>query len=533
MKNLFLSARDAVARSMLVNNMSEYKKIKVAIVSLYSIKNLGARYIHAYLKAHGCYSKLFFFKDINIDNYQPETDADINNLINKVKEDGCNLVGLSVGCSAFADLAKKITIKLKQETSAIVIWGGVHPTVSPEDCIRIADSICIGEGEKPLLELVEKLESGLDYTDIANLWVKKEKHVYKNDIRNLSDSLDDLPWPDYEDEDKYFVNKSRIKKFDPIRQQEWEYVIMASRGCPYKCSYCTNSFYWEMYKNKGSFVRQRSVRSVIGELVYAKETFPNLKKIAFYDDVFGLDMAWNREFASEYKKEIGLPFWCYVYPQSVKNANLTALKDAGLYMVDIGLQSGSERIRREVFKRNGTNNKFREAIQIIHENGLTPLVNVIMDNPYETEMDKKDTFELLLSIRPFKLLMLSLAHFPRTELTRKALSDGLINREDIEDIRKNVFYSWRSKPVAKDDSNENIFWKSLIGFSSKSFIPIRFLKYISRQKWIKQFPRILIPLVYVSNYIKWCGVGVNLLLKGQINFSMMRQWTRYVLKAGT
>lgn len=512
--------------------MSEYKKIKVAIVSLYSIKNLGARYVHAYLKAHGYHSKLFFFKDINIDDYRPETDEDINNLINKVKEDHYNLVGLSIGCSAFVDLAKKITIKLKQETSALVIWGGVHPTVSPEECIRVADSICIGEGEKPLFELVEKLESGLDYTDIANLWVKKGNHIYKNDIRNLSDSLDDLPWPDYEDENKYYVNKSAIKEFDPIRQQEWEYVIMASRGCPYKCSYCTNSFYWKMYKNKGNFVRHRSVKSVIGELAYAKKTFTNLKKVAFYDDVFGLDMSWNREFVSEYKKKIGLPFWCYVHPQAVKKASLAVLKDAGLYMVDIGLQSGSERIRREVLKRNGTNDKFREAIQIIQEKGLIPLVDVIADNPYETEMDKKDTFELLLSIRPFKLLMLSLAHFPMTELTIKALSDGVIKRGDIDDIKKNVFFSWRAKPFSKGDSNDNIFWKSLIALSAKSFIPIRFLKYISRQKWIKQNPHFLIPVVFVSNYIKWCGVGVNMLLKGQVNRSMIRQWTRYVLKAG-
>lgn len=513
--------------------MSDKNKIKVAIVSLYSVKNLGARYVHAYLKAHGYGSKLFFFKDINVDDFRPETDEDINNLINKVKEDGCNLVGLSIGCSAFVDLAKKITIKLKRDTSAFVIWGGVHPTVLPKESIEVADSICIGEGEKPLLELVQKLESGLDYTDIPNLWVKKDNHVFKNDIRNLSDSLDDLPWPGYEDEGKYFIDKNEIINFDPIRKLEWEYFIMTARGCPYKCSYCTNSFYWEMYKNKGNFVRRRSVENVIRELSYAKKTFPNLKKVAFYDDVFGLDISWNREFAAEYKKKIKLPFWCYVHPQSVKKANLEVLKDAGLYMVDIGLQSGSERIRREVLKRNGTNNKFREAIKTIHKMNLTPIVDIITDNPYESELDKKDTFELLLSIRPFNIIMSSLAHFPMTELTGKALSDGLIKREDIDDIKKNVFFSWRSKLVSKGDSNDNIFWKSLITLSAKSFIPARALKYISRQAWIKQVPHILIPLVYISNYIKWCGVGVNLLLKGQINSSMIRQWTRYVLKTGT
>ncbi|PIS36516.1 MAG: hypothetical protein COT35_10760, partial [Nitrospirae bacterium CG08_land_8_20_14_0_20_52_24] len=231
-----------------------------------------------------------------------------------------------------------------------VIWGGTHPNVAPEECIQVSDMICIGEGEHPMLELASQFAKGENVHGIQNLWIRTEKEIIRNPVRAPVQDLDSLPFPDYGHEGKYLIEDDSVSGKDPALGA-FNLNVMGSRGCPYHCSYCCNSVFRQIYKGKGPPVRRRSVDNVLEEIESMRERFPGLQRIDFIDEVFAWDKSWSMEFTAKYKKRVNLPFQCAQHPNMVDRDILEMLTDAGLERVEVGLQSGSERIRREVFER--------------------------------------------------------------------------------------------------------------------------------------------------------------------------------------
>jgi radical SAM superfamily enzyme YgiQ (UPF0313 family) len=129
-----------------------------------------------------------------------------------------------------------------------------------------------------------------------------------------------------------------------------------------------------MFGKKGN-LRRRSVDIVIEELVQAKRTL-GIKSVMFYDDVFTVNPRWLREFAPRYKREVGLPFWCYTYPTTTHKEDLLLLKDAGLKSITMGIQSGSPEML-DVFNRPVAQDKAHEAARIIVECGLDGYFDLI------------------------------------------------------------------------------------------------------------------------------------------------------------
>ena len=182
-----------------------------------------------------------------------------------------------------------------------IIMGGAHPTFYPQviEENEQLDSICVGEGEFALLELVENYGNRSKYRSIKNLWVREGRKVYKNEVRDLIKDLDELPLFDYR---LYF------SKFSSLAESPTK-MFMASKGCPFPCSYCFNKKYMAIYKGKGPYVRYKSPDRVIEEIQAVKSEFP-LKWVKFDDDTFGMNRSWVSEFVKKYKEKIGLPFLC-------------------------------------------------------------------------------------------------------------------------------------------------------------------------------------------------------------------------------
>tara|TARA_B100001971_G_C18148925_1_gene514709 strand:- start:654 stop:977 length:324 start_codon:yes stop_codon:yes gene_type:complete len=101
--------------------------------------------------------------------------------------------------------------------------------------------------------------------------------------------------------------------------KESKYFIMATRGCPFACAYCSNSYLHNLYAKKSKHVRKRNVSNVMKELLYAKKLFKNLKTISFLDEVFVLDKNWIKEFVREYKQNVNVEFRCEFYPSTVSD----------------------------------------------------------------------------------------------------------------------------------------------------------------------------------------------------------------------
>ena len=120
------------------------------------------------------------------------------------------LIGISL-TSNYYDSATHITQHLRRTISAPIIWWGIHPTVRPDECLEHADLICVGEGEDALLELVQKMAHGGDYTDVSNIWYKQNGKIVHTPLRPLPVDLDVYPYPDYDLNAEYVLHEGTLQ----------------------------------------------------------------------------------------------------------------------------------------------------------------------------------------------------------------------------------------------------------------------------------------------------------------------------------
>lgn len=498
-------------------------KTRLTLISLYSTDAIGLRYIKSVLNKEGFDVSLIFFKELHLaaDFMSLPSEKEYMLLMDLLERLKPNIVGISLR-SPFLKIASLITRKIKKELPLPVIWGGTHPTVAPDESINFADMICVGEGEYPLLELVGRISDSKEYTDIKNLWIRENGQIIKNELRPLIQDLDSLPFPDYGDNDKYFIENENIAMFDP-GLRTYNLNIMASRGCPYHCSYCCNSVFNALYDGKGPKIRRRSVENVMEEILSLKDGFPNLRRIDFIDEVFAWDKKWTSTFVKRYKKEVNLPFQCAQHPNMVDRDILTMLKEAGLERVEVGVQSGSERLRNEVFERPVSDIKLLQTSKFLKQKGIVPFYDLIVDNPFETEEDKRQGLEFLLTFpRPFHLHVFSLLYFPNTVITKQALSANLISKKQVEGNTEKelnlMFVNLKSYRKSIDQ-----FWLSLYSLVSKSFVPKSLIRWLSCMSFLRRHPRPLILFADFCNTIKLGSIAVKWFLEGKPVFSTVRQ----------
>ena len=467
-------------------------RFTIVLLSLYNIESHSLRTLHVILKNAGFNVTSFFFKRREPDNtFNKHSPAEIDHLINQIKMLNPSIVGISV-MSAFFDLASEITKKIKEQMHTMVLWGGIHPTIRPDQCLNTADIVCVGEGEYVILELAEKMSKGEEISNIRNLWFKNNQNVIKNELRPLIQDLDSVPFPDYSSDDKYIVDWNKISpcNYSGVIQY-FGMSFMTSRGCPFSCTYCANSILKDIYQNKGGYIRQRSVDNVIRELEYSKKKY-NLRSICFEDDLFTINNDWLMEFRLKYKRSVGLPFSCYGRAGYTTEEALRFLKDAGCVHLQIGIQSGSERIKRSYFRRYDTNQEVVRLAQTLHNLGITYGCDILMENPLETEEDRQATLSILLKLpKPFSLNTHTLVHFPEYELTKFLLKNKLISERDVEDIRKESFEHNRWNPYLDLKRDKvNMFWNCIYFLASiKSLLPEKFIIGLSHNRILMENPR--------------------------------------------
>jgi radical SAM superfamily enzyme YgiQ (UPF0313 family) len=372
----------------------------------------------------------------------------------------------------------------------------------------------MGEGEHALLETVQRLSLSQDISDIENLWIRENGEVKKNPIGILCEQLDSLPFPDYGHEGKYFIEGERAADKDP-GLSAFNLDILTSRGCPYHCSYCCNSIFRTLYKGKGELIRLRSVDNVLDEIKTLKSLFPRLKRVDFIDEVFSWNKEWVESFVERYKDEVGLPFHCMQHPLTTDKEIMWMLKNAGLERVEIGIQTGSERVRNEVFERPVSDKKLIKTSRIMRELKVVPFFDIIVDNPFETFEDKQRGLDLLLKMsRPFYMHMFSLIYFPNTILTKKAIEAGLISQNDVEGNTTKSFdqmYVSLRHPRPPQDR----FWISLYSLTSKRFVPKLLIKLLSRIRFLQRCPQPLVFFANICNTIKLALIAGKWLIEGK------------------
>lgn len=498
----------------------------VVLATIYSVENAGIRYISAALQRAGFRTSIVFLRDWVHNRLEMPSEEEYRLALDVIRQQGAHLFGLGF-MSSLLPMAREFTRRVQEAFPELpVVWGGIHPTSVPEQCIEFVDYVCVGEGEQAAIDLALALARGQDTTCLPNIWARRGGEVVRNAPRPLLQDMDWLPYPDTADENKYYIEHDRVTVEEPWKRTA-EYRIYFSRGCPYNCSYCYVSILRDVYDEKGKkFYRARSVEHILGELEHIRSTFPRVARVKVDDDTsFAFGQEWLDEFCEKYPERIGIPFECLLIPPMLKEDLLRRLKAAGLVRVQTGIESGSSKESKEIHNRapgNAAILKFGEANK---ELGLDIVYDVIIDNPHATEEMKLETAEFLLELPlPYSIYFYSLNYFPGTALTKQALASGALRPEDVEGANNKAWYQFR---VSMDwpRSDEDRFYLAIYCLASKSFVPRSLIRRLldEREHW-KQNVEPVFYLAWAANYVRMFWVALGYFRRGELTWFKMRQY---------
>lgn len=345
----------------------------------------------------------------------------IEDLRNKVETFQPDLMAISILEPTFTQAVSLLdTI---QDYNIPVVAGGVFPTFAPEQVLShpAVQIICIGEGEGALLELCEKMRDEDDISEIRNLWIKRDSGIIKNPIRPVV-NLDKLPLPNYS-----LFEPERF--FRPMAGKVYRTIpIETNRGCPYQCAFCNSPFQSKLYRNQqaGTFFRKKSMDRIQQELRHLTRLY-DAEYIYFPSDTF-LTMT-DREFTQfiEIYSEFRLPFWIQTRPETITQEKVFALKEVGCHRMSIGVEHGNPKFRKNVLKKNTTNEMIIKACDMIAEAGIPLSVNNIIGFPGETRKLVFDTINLNRQLKFDTTNAYAFAPFHGTSLYEACLKEGLIS----------------------------------------------------------------------------------------------------------
>ena len=305
--------------------------------------------------------------------------------------------------------------------------GGVFPTFAPEICINnnLIDMVCVGEGENALIDLCKKIANKENYTDVTNLWTKKEDGIIKkNSITNPVD-INKNPMIDvslFEENRLYRPMAGKVYKMFPVE---------TIRGCPFTCKFCNSPDQMQLYKSLGhNYYRKKRMDLVYKELKHFKENH-NVQYNYFWADTFlGMSKKELEEFCEMYK-DIKLPFWMQTRPETISDYNIKKLSEVGLHRVSFGIEHGNEEFRRKILDRRWKNKDIIDKLRIPHKYGVHFSCNNITGFPTETKKLAFDTIELNRDIDADNANIYGFVPFHGTSLRKMCEDLGLIKPETI------------------------------------------------------------------------------------------------------
>jgi len=432
--------------------------------------------------------------------FRPVTPHEEDLLFSLLDDIEPHLVGISLTSSLVADLAYDLADKIRARTGAKVIVGGAHPSVSPDEALEHADFVCRGEGEEAIVELADAIANGEPFAGIANLWTKSNGQITRNEVRPLESNLDLLPFVSFDDPDSYRIEEGRLDRLDPATQIPLYHTTASRMACPFNCTFCGGPWLRRvLYAGKGQPRRYRSVSHILGEIKRARERHPGIQQIQFWDEVFAVRApeGWLDEFCERFPWEVGLPFGIWSHPGLLTEAAIEKLRRAGLKKVVMGVESGSQQVRREVLNRKETDAAILQSAGILKRHGVEVGYDFIVDIPWLTEENLRGTFKLIMQLpEPFEVGIHSLSFLPGTAITQRALAEGKIRKEQVSRANQPLperfeSHLWKSGLSARDRSAA--FWHSLIYLASVPLVPKPLLSRAYRWSLLlKLFPQPLI-----------------------------------------
>ncbi len=298
----------------------------------------------------------------------------------------------------------------------VILFGGPHASFFPQVVMEDGvDIVCRSEGEGALLDILDAVDNGKDLTGIENTSIDQNGELKNFPMRKLID-LDEQPFPDRE-----------IYRDYPIIHDSDMVTFMASRGCPFDCSFCFNKDMVSMVKGLGSWVRFRSVENIIEEIKAVQRT-KKIRFIDFHDDTFILKRKWLLEFLEAYGREFSIPFICNIRADLITLETAKALKAAGCFRVSFGLECGNEELRNLLLKKSLTDDQIRKAADVLKQVNISFFTYNMIGLPGERLEDAFKTLELNIEIGTQCAWTSVFQPFPGTQLADYCLEKGFLEK---------------------------------------------------------------------------------------------------------
>jgi len=345
----------------------------------------------------------------------------------------------------------------------ITIIGGPHPSAIPEETMRYfgknLDFAFKGEAEKSLSLFIDYLNGDkIDFLNIPGLVWRENGVIRSNDCYfeyNL-DSLGMLSWDLIHPEDYPESQHGAFYRNFPIAP------IVITRGCPYQCTFCAGKLV------SGVKLRKRGIKEVINEISMLYNDY-GIREFHIIDDNFTLDVAYAKTLLRELiAKKIGIS-WSTpngVRMDTLDKELLNLMKKSGLYLISLGIESGSDRILR-LMKKNLTVRKIKESVDLIKDCGIDIAGFFILGFPGERRQEIIDTINLSLELSLIRVNYFTYLPFPGTESHSLLQKNGELDKVDWD-----RFYFMNSAYTPKGMSRQEL----------KRLQRIAFLRFYSRPK---------------------------------------------------
>ncbi len=310
----------------------------------------------------------------------------------KVRDTKPDVVGLSTACTYFVpDTMNAARLVKEASPSTIVVAGGGHPSLVPEETLRACgaiDFVCVGEGERTLYEFLRAIENKDDVRGVRGLaFLDEEGRFVFTGARPLIENLDELPMPAYhlyDMEHPYVGLPSEGGR---------GFLVNFARGCSFECRFCSECAFW------GGTWRSRSPEKMAEEFELLKDKY---RRNIFYvgDNIFNLTREKAKGFIREMtSRKTGQHFWLQSRSDLVIRDEdlMEGFRDAGAYQFMVGVEHSKQEFLDSVNKRSSREANLR-AMRILKRHGLMVMATIIIGFWDETEADRR---ELMRFLRPY------------------------------------------------------------------------------------------------------------------------------------
>lgn len=416
--------------------------MKVLLVKPYNQSDhiqpsIGLGYLAAALRSRGhTVNILDCIKDnISIDK--------LPRLLRKFQPD---VLGLQCYTFDLPYIRQALRIAREVDKGIVTVIGGPHPTAMPEDTMRREpdlDYLFVGEAEVGLPMLLQALED--DRRDLSSVpglgW--RDRGAIKLNERAVVDDLDSLGLPAW---DLIHPERYPESQHGAFYKQFPIAPIMVTRGCPYPCTFCAGRIV------SGKKIRRRSIESVLGELRMLNKNF-GIREFHIVDDNFTMDREYAKEFLRGLKAMDLRMTWAVpngVRMETLDEELLKLMKETGLYLISLGIESGSDEVLSRM-KKGITTSRIRRHVKMIHDAKIDMAGFFILGFPGETvdTINRTISFSLRLPIK--RANYFTYLPFPGTESYDSLLASG-----ELKDVDWESFYFTNAAYAPKGISRKEL-----------------------------------------------------------------------------